>query len=272
MEKKHSLSVLMLALLIGGILILNSPALGAEAQTSGAPSYLSFTDNFDTYNTALWHKADGWTNGDPFDCWWQADNVSFSGGILSLQLDGDGCPGGCGGLDYASGEYRTNGHYQYGTYTVRMKAVAQDGVVSSFFIYTGPSEGNPWDEIDVEITGNHPTQLQTNYFTNGVGGHEAIIDLGFDASADFHTYSIVWMPDEISWFVDGVLKHTENGSNGTLPSTPGRIMMNFWPGTASVNAWLGAYDGTVPVQAQYDWVSLEPVNWPLKSFIPAVFR
>ncbi len=272
MEKKNSLVLPMLALLIGGIVVLSCHPLIAEAQTRASTSFLAFTDSFDTFDTTLWHKADGWTNGDPFDCWWQADNVSFSGGILSLQLDDDGCSGGCGGLDYASGEYRSNGHYQYGTYTVRMKAVAQNGVVSSFFIYTGPSEGNPWDEIDIEITGNNPTQLQTNYFTDGVGEHEAYIALGFDASADFHTYSIEWMPDEINWYVDGVLKHTENGSNGTLPSTPGRIMMNLWPGTDSVNAWLGDFVYTSPLQAQYDWVSFEPVNWPIKSFLSAVFR
>ena len=34
-----------------------------------------------------------------------------------------------------------------------MKAIKNDGVVSSLFTYTGPSEDNPWDEIDVEILG-----------------------------------------------------------------------------------------------------------------------
>ena len=271
MEKKHSLVILMLALLIGGIITLSCPPQTSQAQTSST-SFLAFTDHFDSYNTTLWHKADGWTNGDPFDCWWQADNVFFSSSILSLQLDNEGCPDGCGGMNYASGEYRSNGHYQYGTYSVDMKAVAQDGVVSSFFIYTGPSEGNPWDEIDIEITGNNPDQLQTNYFTDGVGGHEAQIELGFDASADFHRYSIEWMPDSIKWYVDESLVHTEDGTNGTLPSTPGRIMMNFWPGTDSVNAWLGDFVYSTPLQAQYDWVSFVPVDWPLKSYLPAVFR
>ena len=272
MEKKHSLVLLMLALLIGGMVVLSVPILAAQAQLTRDTSFISFTDNFDTYNTTLWHKADGWTNGDPFDCWWQADNASFSGGVLSLQIDNDGCPGGCGGVDYAAGEYRSNGHYQYGTYTVRMKAVAQDGVVSSFFIYTGPSEDNPWDEIDVEITGNNPTQLQTNYYTDGVGGHEAYINLGFDASAGFHEYSIEWMPDSIKWFVDGNWVHTEDGSNGTLPSTPGRIMLNFWPGTDAMNDWLGNFIYGGPLQAQYDWVSYEAVDWPIKSFVPMIFR
>lgn len=229
-------------------------------------SYQTFTDNFNSYNASLWHMANGWTNGAPFDCGWLTDHVFFTSGIMSLQLDNNVST--YTEWHFASGEYRSNGHYQYGTYTVRMKAVNHDGVVSSFFIYTGPSESNPWDEIDIEITGKVPTQLQTNYYTDGVGGHEHIIELGFDASADFHTYSIVWMPESISWYVDEDLKHTENGSNGALPTTPGRIMMNFWPGTDTVYDWLGDFVYSEPISAQYDWVSFEPVDWPNKNYLP----
>jgi endo-1,3-1,4-beta-glycanase ExoK len=268
---RHPLWLSLSVLLASLTLVLCLPAPITQAQTDD-PSYLPFSDDLDTYNTALWHKADGWTNGDPFDCGWQADNVIFDGGVMTLQIDDTGCP--CNKRDYASGEYRSNGHYRYGTYTVRMKAVAQSGVVSSFFIYTGPSEGNPWDEIDIEITGNRPTQLQTNYYTNGVGGHEAVIDLGFDASADFHTYRIEWLPDEINWYVGDppVLIHSEDGSNGELPTTSGRIMMNFWPGTDTVNAWLGEFTYTVPIQAQYDFVSFEDIDWPEKCYLPLICR
>jgi beta-glucanase (GH16 family) len=270
---KHRRLWLVISVLIAGLALLAAtPAQGVLAQTRD-PSYLPFEDDFDSFDSTLWQPADGWANGDPFDCGWQADNVLFGGGILSLQLDDAGCP--CSGRDYASGEYRSNGHYHYGIYTVRMKAVAQDGVVSSFFIYTGPSEGNPWDEIDIEFTGNNPTQMQTNYYTDGVGGHEAVIDLGFDASADFHTYSIEWLPGEINWYVGEaprVLVHTEDGSNGPLPTTPGRIMMNFWPGTESVNDWLGAFNYTSPLQAQYDFVSFAGIDWPEKNYLPLICR
>ena len=231
-------------------------------------SFQAFTDNFDSYNATLWSMADGWANGDPFDCGWEAINVSINSGILALQLDDFDCPSNCSDRPYASGEYRSTGHYLYGTYTVRMKAVDHDGVVSSFFIYTGPSDDNPWDEIDIEIIGKDTTKLQTNYYTNGVGGHENYINLGFDAAAAFHTYSIEWMPDYIKWYVDGELKHTENGSHGALPTTPGRIMMNFWPGTDSVNDWLGDFVYTGPLWAQYDSVSFEPMEMPYTNYLP----
>jgi beta-glucanase (GH16 family) len=270
--------IVMFALVLGGMLVLGSPLQMGLAQTRDT-SLLVFRDDFNSFNTTLWHAANNWTNYNPddpynpFDCWWLDDNVSFSSGILSLTLNDSACPGGCGGMDYASAEYRSNNHYHYGTYTVRMRAVANVGVVSSFFLYTGPSEDNPWDEIDIEITGQNPYQMQANYFADGVGEHEAYIDLGFDASADFHTYSIEWLPDTITWYVDGSPVHTVTDSSlDPLPTTPGRIMMNLWPGNENANGWLGVYNGTVPLQAQYDWVSYEAVDWPNKSYLPAIFK
>jgi beta-glucanase (GH16 family) len=257
------------ALLLFIVLI---PQFKTEAQNRDL-SYQSFTDGFDTFNEVLWYKANNRTNGLPFACGWRADHATVSGGKLTLQLNDENCPDGCSDQPYASGELRTNGFYHYGTYTVEMKAVSSSGVVSSFFIYTDSwDDGNPHDEIDIEILGKDPTKMQINYFANGTGGHEAVIDLGFDASADFHIFTIIWMPDTIEWYVDGVLKHAEDGSNGTLPNTPGRIMMNFWSGTAEVNDWLGDFTYTSPLQAQYDSVSYLKVEWQNKSYIPLIIH
>jgi endo-1,3-1,4-beta-glycanase ExoK len=204
----------------------------------------SFVDDFNTFDYNRWHKADGWTNGSVFNCGWRADHVTFSGGVMTLQLDNATCPSGCSNKPYASGEYRTNDNYHYGRYDVWMKAAKESGIVSSFFIYN-PS---PWDEIDIEILGKNTWQMQTNYFTNGVGGHEAVINLGFDASLAFHKYSIVWQPGYIEWYVDDVKVHTEVGSG--LPSAAGRIMMNLWPGIG-VDDWLGPFSYSTPLTAQY---------------------
>ena len=172
---------------------------------------------------------------------------------MTLQLDNATCPTGCSGKPYASDEYRTNDVYGYGTYTVHMRAAKASGIVSSFFIYNG----TPWDEIDIEFLGKDTTKMQTNYFTNGVGGHETLINLGFDASAALHNYSIVWQSGSIKWYVDGVLVVTENGSRGALPRNPGKIMMNLWPGTG-VDSWLGPFTYTGPITAQYDSVQYTP--------------
>lgn len=98
-----------------------------------------------------------------------------------------------------------------------------------------------------EFLGKDTTKVQFNYFTDGKGNHEFLYDLGFDASEEFHTYGFDWQADSITWYVDGeaVYTATEN-----IPSTPGKIMMNVWPGTG-VDGWLNAFDGTVPLTAEY---------------------
>ena len=224
-------------------------ALPAQAAIGGG-----FTDDFNGLNTARWYKADGYSNGSMFNVGWRADHVWNSGGVLGINLDNAGCPGGCSGKPYASGEYRTTDLYSYGRFETRMKAVSGSGIDSSFFTYTGPSDGQPWDEIDVEILGKNTRQVQLNYFTNGVGGHETVINLGFDAAAGYHTYAIEWWNGgTINWFVDGALVHQENGSRGPLPTHPQRIMMNLWPGIG-VDSWLGPFSYSGQRTATYDWV------------------
>ena len=215
----------------------------------------SFLDEFDNYNTSLWYLADGWTNGNPFWAGWRADHASFTGSNLILTLDDQPCagdPNQCSGQPYASSEYRTNNFYQYGSVKARLKAAQGDGIVTSLFTYTGPVDGNPHDEIDMEILGKDTTQIQTNYYANNIGGHETVVNLGFDAAQDFHIYSFEWSPDKIQWLVDGAVVHTETG--GPFPNTAGRIMVNLWPGTG-VDSWLKPfrYPGT-PFDAYYDWI------------------
>ena len=227
-----------------------------KAETSSTPDTPSGNEpaanttmyaNFRTGSTKEFIASDGWTNGNPFDCFWKASNATFKDNALNLTIDKDPT----GQYHYTGAEYRTNDFYSYGYYETSMQAIKNDGVVSSFFTYTGPSDNNPWDEIDVEVLGKDTTKVQFNYYTNGVGNHEYMYDLGFDASEGYHTYGFDWQKDSITWYVDGkaVYKATSN-----IPSTPGKIMMNVWPGIG-VDDWLKPFDGTTPLTAKYQWVT-----------------
>lgn len=197
----------------------------------------------------LFECSDGWSNGSMFNCTWRKRNVTFNDGKMQLIIDVDSAPV---YAPYSGGEYRSKGFYGYGRYEASIKAIKNDGVVSSLFTYTGPSDNNPWDEIDVEILGKDTTKVQFNYFTNGMGGHEYLYDLGFDASEDFHTYAFEWHKDKIVWFVDGEEVHS---AEEKIPSTDGKIMMNAWNGTG-VDGWLNAFDdSSLPIAAEYQWVA-----------------
>lgn len=199
--------------------------------------------------------ANGWTNGNMFNVFWRADNVTFDNGRMQLIIGNDPDPQ--QGIPYAGGEFRSLDFYRYGRYEVSMKAIKNDGVVASFFTYTGPSDQNPWDEIDIEILGRDTTKVQFNYFTDGRGNHEYMHDLGFDASEDFHTYAFEWHRSKILWFVDGELVHS---ANIDIPVTPAKIMMNAWCGVG-VDGWLKAFDDTnLPVMAEYEWIRFTPFD------------
>jgi beta-glucanase (GH16 family) len=64
------------------------------------------------------------------------------------------------GKPYSSGEYRTRDKVSYGTVRARIKPPKGSGVISSLFTYTGPSEGDPWDEIDIEFLGRDTTRCR----------------------------------------------------------------------------------------------------------------
>lgn len=207
----------------------------------------SVVADFRKGETPVFFASDGWTNGSCFDCGWYKQNTSFDGGVLNLTIDKDYT----GKYNYSAAEYRTTDFYSYGYYETSMQAIKNDGVVSSFFTYTGPSDNNPWDEIDIEVLGKDTTKVQFNYYTNGVGNHEYMYDLGFDASEGFHTYGFDWQSDHITWYVDGKAVYT---AYNNIPSTPGKIMMNVWPGTG-VDDWLNPFNGNTPLTARYQWVT-----------------
>ncbi len=105
-----------------------------------------------------------------------------------------------------------------------------------FFLH----RSNPWQEIDLEFLGRDTTQILVNvYFNPGEAGTDrnygnrgtpVMIDLGFDASENFHRYSIEWEPHEIRWFVDNELVHVRAAWEPTpVPNLPLQLHCSIWP-------------------------------------------
>ena len=193
------------------------------------------------------YAANGYSNGNMFNCTWSADCAVVRDGVMNMSVKD-------GGDVYYGAEYRTDETFKYGFFAVCMKAADCSGVISSFFTYTGRPR---WDEIDIEFLGKDMTEVQFNYYTDGVGGHEYVYDLGFDASADFHEYAFLWQPDSITWYVDGeaVCRATD-----TIPEMPQQIMMNVW-NCKDHDGWSGAFDpASLPATAQYKWIAYSPLE------------
>lgn len=217
-------------------------------------------------------ESNGWGNGGVFNTYWSSSNVSYENNVAKLTIAENTNPTNeeSEKYDYLGGEMRTYGYYGYGDYEVRMKPAKKAGTASTFFTCTGdydtnPNTGekNPWDEIDIEFLGNDTTKVQFNYFVNGVGGHEYMYDLGFDASEEFHTYGFRWAEDYITWFVDGKpVYRVDATESNPIPSTAGRMLMNYWCGNSEAEGWMGKYSNPGDEGPEYQWVKTSAkVDW-----------
>lgn len=215
-----------------------------------------FYDDLSSFNEELWIKGN-WSNPrPPFDTSWSPDSIVFNDGQLNLILHTNDCPAECDGRATVGGEYRTRRDFGFGYYVVRMKPAGGSGLNSSFFMYSNDTS----DEIDIEFLGRNCRAVQFNYYNLGVGGHEYLHELPFDACDEYHDYAFRWEPDSITWYVDGEEVYQVRAVE--LPSNPGHIMMNLWAGYNEdpyTRAWLGEFaDPGAPVRAFYDEVWFNP--------------
>ncbi|KAK1146901.1 transglycosylase [Aspergillus melleus] len=131
----------------------------------------------------------------------------------------------------------TNFHVFFGKVEVTMKAAPGTGVVSSIVL-----ESDVLDEIDWEALGGDTTQIQTNYF--GKGDTSSYDRATFETVATpqetFHTYTVDWTKDQMSWAIDGNVVRTvayNDAKGGTrFPQTPMRLRLGIWAGGDSDNA------------------------------------
>lgn len=141
---------------------------------------------------------------------------------------------------YTSAEFQLAGFYGYGRYEVVMQAAEAEGVVSTFFVYSGPDMDDPHDEIDVELLGRSPRRVQLNHFGDSQKD-PGDIQVWFDTTRGLHLYAFEWLPDSITWYADGIQirRITSKTSSAPLPRTTGRVMMSVWAANRLSALWAG---------------------------------
>jgi hypothetical protein len=136
---------------------------------------------------------------------------------------------------YLSGAFVSRRSFAHGRFEAEIKAASGPGLVTGFFLH----RASPRQEIDVELIGADPCHMLVNVYFNpgddgaefgfGYRGTPCRIDLGFDATLDFHLYAIEWRPDRIAWLVDGRVLHERPSWDPTpIPHLPMRLHANLW--------------------------------------------
>ncbi|TYH05674.1 hypothetical protein ES288_A08G100900v1 [Gossypium darwinii] len=134
-----------------------------------------------------------------FDLTWGSDRVRIlnNGELLTLSLDKD-----------SGSAFQSNNEYLFGKISVQLKLVPgySAGTVTSYYL---TSQGSTWDEMDFEFLGNlsgDPYTVHTNV-------------------TDFHTYSILWNPHVIIFYVDGTpIREFKNLDSTKVPFPESRAM------------------------------------------------
>ncbi len=138
--------------------------------------------------------------------------------------------------DYTSASICSRQKFLYGRFEAEIKPASVPGVVTGVFLH----RNSPRQEIDIEFLGKDTTKVLLNVYYNpggegarfeyGYRGTPVLIDLGFDASEDFHRYRVEWYPATIRWFVDNRLVHARyNWEPSPIPHLPMQFHVNLWP-------------------------------------------
>jgi beta-glucanase (GH16 family) len=254
-----------------GILTLFACVL-ASAAPAAAEWTTTFVDAFDgsALDRTRWKTADYWGNrnlpgNDERQCY-RDDAFAVADGVLTIRATRRETPAGeChpaeAALPYASGMITTAGcnphetgpacedlerfTQAYGYFEMRARLPAGKGFWPAFWLL--PEDGAWPPEIDVlEWLGDdRDTAFMTYHYETPEGDHEMAQGAfdGPDFSEAFHRFGLLWTPDRLVWYVDGVERFRVE--DVPLPDTPMYLLVNLAVG----GTWPGEPDETTPFPA-----------------------
>lgn len=210
--------------LIAAIVVATSVSLAAAAGPN------DFRDDFATFDAGRWvaiSRVAGKGTLDPA-------NVVVANGQLGIRLPGSTLNG---------GEMRSTSLYRWGSYRVRMKVANAPTSLTAFFLYRPPDYQR---EIDIELWNDSSRRVMFSTYSGGAQTNTRTMQLPFDATADFHEYTIEYRPGSVRFLVGGTLM--QRWSRGITRSS----MYLF------VNAWFPSWlAGQAPDTDRYtyvDWI------------------
>ena len=149
----------------------------------------------------------------------EANGVSFGDDGLELKL----------AKRFDNPTLQSNFYIMFGKIEVTMQAAEGQGVISSFFL-----QSDDLDEIDIELFGGDGYEFQLNYFSKG---DTTTYDRGeYHATSsnplqNFHTYTLDWTKDSLTWSLDGKVVRTLDADNPQgYPQSPMFLRMGIWAG------------------------------------------
>ncbi|BGP36181.1 hypothetical protein JCM10449v2_000079 [Rhodotorula kratochvilovae] len=156
-----------------------------------------------------------------------SSNVDIVNGALRLKVNGQSGKG-----DVKSAEVGTYADdILYGTFTTVAKLTDVPGICFGAFTYTDDNH-----EIDIETLSSYYTkgygysvqpglEFTNQPLTEGQQSTNTAVAYGFDPTADFHNYTIVWTSSTSKFYLDGKLRTTFKKN---VPKIAASFLWNAW--------------------------------------------
>jgi beta-glucanase (GH16 family) len=197
--------------------------------------------NGSSLDTGAWNTYDG--EGGLGTGYRKSEAVSQSDGNLRITAKGDVS----GGMRHEFGQL-------YGRWEFRARTDSGRGFGSAILLWPD-SENFPEDgELDImEVPGeNRDLAHFVVHWSSANKVHGTSVPGDY---TQWHTFALEWLPDRITWYVDGV-KQYENTDKTVIPTKPMHLTIQLDQGPKS--KWIPARDETTPeeVSLEVDWVRI----------------
>ena len=172
-----------------------------------------------------------------------------------------------GGCEWISSKYITKGKvaFKYGRMEARIKGPVGAGTWGAFWMLGADIDERLWPwcgEIDVtELVGKSPNASYGylhGLLSGGAGGRGTTVDMPNGFANEYHTYSIDWLPDQINWYLDGVLYGSQPKiDKDWVFDHEFYLIMNLAMGG---NLGGGVEAGLKQATMSFDWIRFSTIN------------
>jgi len=203
----------------------------ATVQKKGAFHVLKSYEDFSYLDEDLWKKSShplGLSLLEP-------DNVKVENEMLKITMPANTLNGG----QLESREY----DHLYGSYRVSMKLPDAPSSITGFFLYRAPDY---YHEVDIEVVNDPSGKVWFTTYAEGKVTNSYETYLGFDPTEDYHEYRFDLYPDQVSFYINGLLYKSFNGG---LTDKPMKLMINSW-----FPDWLDGLKPETDAVTRVEWI------------------
>lgn len=183
-------------------------------------------------------------------------------------------------LYYYSGFLETRSKFLYGYFEIKCKLPFHPGSFPAFWLWDADGAENYYEEIDImeysygyKISNGTPTKYSTALLYNkhgnvcpyGEHNHKVIVRMPENNDiTHWHTYGCEWLPDRITWYLDGEVVN-EFYAPDSIPCHPLTLIANYAIDNKSLDpislypSWTDS--GVVAI----DYIQVRQLDWDCSS-------